>query len=205
MAWTVTRLSFHLFYRRIGMFLAGNVLWVLVSIPIITIPAATGALFYLTQRVISEEEDKALELASHKDFWVGLRKHWARSTLLGFLDLAALLVLVVSLQFYLTRPQALLRWLVGPILIFALVWMGMQIFLFPLLIEQPDKPILQVVKQAMFLAIGYPLFNLQLILVMILLLIVCISLAGPVLVILFSLLALIQSVAWRSIRIEERY
>ena len=203
MAWTVIRLSFQLFYRRLGTILAGNVLWILVSIPIITIPAATGALFYLIQRVVSEEEDKAVEWASHKDFWVGLRKHWVRSSVLGFLDLAILMVLIVSLQFYLTRPEELLRWLVGPILVFILLWMGMQIFLFPLLIQQPNEPILHVAKQAMFLVIGYPLFCLQLILVMVLLLIVSIALTGPVLLILFSLLALIQTVAWRSIRIEQ--
>jgi uncharacterized membrane protein YesL len=203
LTWTTIRISIRLFYRRIGTFLIGNVFWILVSIPIVTIPAATGALFYMVHRVVSEEEDNAPEWASHKDFWVGLRLHWLRSTVVGFLDLAALIVLLVTLQFYVMRPEEYLRWLAGPVLIFLLMWIGLQVFLFPLLIQFPDESLVQLAKRAVFLVLGYPLYCLTVIAVLVVLLVVSVALAGPVLVLLFSLLAVIQTVALRVIRIEQ--
>ena len=203
MTWTAIRLSFRIFYRRIGTFLIGNVLWFLVSIPIVTIPAATGALFYLVHRVVAEEEDRAPEWTSHRDFWVGLRKHWLRSSVIGYLDLLALLVLLVTLRFYWTHPEDYLRWLVGPVFLILLVWIGMQMFLYPLLIKNPEEPYAQIVKEAGLLVIAYPFYCLTMATVMIVLLAVSIALAGPVLLLLFALLALIQTVALRAIRIEQ--
>ena len=157
----------------------------------------------MVHRVVSEEEDKAPEWASHKDFWVGLRLHWLRSSVVGFLDLAALVVLLVTLRFYLTSPEEYLRWLAGPVLIILLMWIGMQLFLFPLLIQFPDESLLQLAKRAMFLVFGYPLYCLVMVAISVVLLVVSVSLAGPVLVLTFSLLAVVQTIAFRVIRIEQ--
>jgi len=204
LTWTAIRISIRLFYRRIGTFLIGNVFWILVSIPIITIPAATGALFYMVQRVVSEEEDNTPEWSGQKDFWVGLRLHWLRSTLVGFLDLAVLIVLLVTLQFYLTRSEEYLRWLAGPVLIFLVMWIGMQLFLFPLLIQFPDEPLVQLAKRAVLLVLGYPLYCLVLVVLLIVLLVASIALAGPVLFFTFSLTAVVQTIALRVIRLEQQ-
>lgn len=203
MIWTTISTSIRLFYRRIGTFLIGNVFWILVSIPIVTIPAATGALFYMVHRVVSEEEDNAPEWAGQKDFWVGLKLHWLRSSVVGFIDLAALVVLLVTLQFYLTSPEEYLRWLAGPVLIFLLMWIGMQLFLFPLLIQFPDEPLLRLAKRALFLVLGYPLYCLVMVAISVALIVASVALAGPVLALLFSLLAVIQTIALRVIRLEQ--
>jgi len=81
LAWTAFRLSFSLLFHRIGILLVANVLWILVSLPLITLPAATGALFYLTHRVVREERALDPQPARIGDFWVGLRTYWLRSTL----------------------------------------------------------------------------------------------------------------------------
>lgn len=203
MAWTSIQLSFQIFYRRLGICLVGNILWLVVSIPVITIPAATGALFFLARRVVLEEQEQTQEYAKIGDFWVGLRSYWLVSTWLGLLDFAVLAVLIITLQFYLTRPEEPLRWLAGPVILILIIWLAMQLFLYPLLLDSPEKPILHIVREAFFLVLGHPLFCLVLVVAMLLLTAVSVALAGPVLLLLFSLLAIMQTVALHSIQIEQ--
>jgi uncharacterized membrane protein YesL len=202
LAWTTIRLSFRLFYRRLGIFLAGNVLWLVVSLPLITLPAATGGLFYLAYRVVSEERDLDPKPAEIGDFWVGLRSYWQRCTLLGLLNFVALAMLVVALLFYLGSPVEPFRWLIGPVFLILIVFLGMQIYLFALLIVSPEASIWSIFRQAFLLFLAYPFDNLLLLISLIVLTAISLALAGPVLLLLFSLLALIQTVALRLVRIE---
>ena len=72
MAWTIVTISARLFYRRLGIFLVANLLWIITSLPLITMPAAAGGLFYLMSRVIAEERDLDPDEATISDFWVRL-------------------------------------------------------------------------------------------------------------------------------------
>lgn len=189
-------------FRRMGILLAGNLLWILTSLPLLTLPAATGALFYLVHLVVLEERDLDPHATRIGDFWVGWRLHWKRSTLLGLLNLAALFVLLFSLQFYLLNPQEVLRYLAGPTILVFAAWLAMQLFLFPLLIVYPEEPIRPIVRRAFFLVLGHPFDSLLLVLVLLLLTGISIALAGPVLFLLFSVVALMQTMFLRLIRIS---
>lgn len=186
-----------------GVFLAGNVLWLVVSLPLITLPAATGGLFYLVYRVVSEERDLDPKPAEIGDFWVGLRSYWQRSTLLGLLDFVALAMLLIALLFYLSSPIEPFRWFIGPVFLILIVFLGMQIYLFSLLIVSPEASIWSIFRQAFSLVLAYPLDNLLLLVSSIVLTAISFALAGPVLLLLFSLLALIQTIALRIVRIEQ--
>lgn len=196
-------LALRLFYRRLGIFLAGNVLWILTSLPLVTLPAATGALFYLAHRVVLEERQREPRYARINDFWAGFRAYGWRSTLLVFLDLLILAVIVAAFQFYLNSSLEPLRWIAGPVFLILIVWLGMQLYLFPLLIVFPDQPIKAIVRRAFLLVIVYPLYALLLLVWLILLTIICLALAGPVLLLLFALLALAQTVALRVLRVAQ--
>lgn len=202
MAWPIFILSLKLFYRRLGIFLVGNLLWLLVSLPLITIPAATAALFHLIQRVIAEERDLDVVFATRQHFWEGLRRHWRQATVLGYLDVAALSLLLVSIRFYWLHPIVGLSWLVGPLVVMLLTLVGMQIYLFPVLLTYPSDAIWPLFRRAFFLTLSYPMDTLLLLVWLALVTAVCITLAGPVLLVLFSLLALVQSMALRFIRIQ---
>lgn len=202
MAWTAFRLSLKPIFRRLGVLLVGNVLWIVVSLPLITLPAATGALFYLVHRVILEERNLDPQGARVGDFWEGLRLHWRRSTLLGFLDFGALIVLVITLQFYLWNSQEVLRFLAGPAIVIFIVWLVMQLVLFPLLIVYPEEPIWLIIRRAFFLVLGYPLDSIMLVIWLLLLTAISMVLAGPVLLLLFSVTAFIQTMFLRLIRIS---
>lgn len=202
-AWTVIKLTARLSWRRLGILLAGNLLWLLASIPIVTWPAATGALFYLAHRVVREERALDPDYAQIHDFWVGFRRYWQKSTVLALLDVIAFAVLAVALVFYGGSNVETLRWLAGPVVLIALVWLGAQMYLFPILIVAPERSIAQIIRTAVFTTLTYPGYSLAILLTSIVLTAVCIVLAaGPVVVILFSLLALLQTMALRLIRVH---
>lgn len=202
MAWTTFRLSLRLIYRRLGLILAGNVLWIVASLPLITLPAATGGLFYLAQLIIKEERDLDPHAARVRDFWVGMRRYWRQSTLLWLLDFLGLVFLFIALRFYLFHPIEILRWLVGPVLIFLLAALAMQLYLFPLLVVSPELSLRQIVWKAFLIVLSEPLESFMMLIWLILLTVICIVLAGPVLLLLFAVLGLIQSMMLRAVRIK---
>lgn len=202
MAWTAFVISFRLFYRRLPIFLAGNVLWILASLPLVTLPAATGGLFYLIHRVILEERELDPVSAQISDFWVGFRQCWRRSTALVLLDGGVIALMAFALRFYWQSPSEPMRWFVGPVAVLLLAWLLLQLNFLPQMIVFPERSIREIVRQSLFLVLAYPMFALLLFTWQIILIVVCIALAGPVFLVLFSLLALIQSMALRFVRIE---
>lgn len=202
MAWPVFVLSLRLLYRRLGILFAGNVLWLLLSLPLVTWPAATGALFYLAHRVVLEERALDPDYARIGDFWVGFRLYGWRSTVLALLDVAVLFVLGVGFWFYNGSSVEPLRWLVGPISLIGLAWLGAQLYLFPLLIVAPEASPLVLARRALFTAIGNPLTSILLLVWLLMVVVVCVVLAGPVLLVLFALLAVTQTIALRFVRIQ---
>ncbi|MCA9916588.1 MAG: DUF624 domain-containing protein [Anaerolineales bacterium] len=202
MAWTIVTLSARLFYRRLGIFLAANVLWLITSLPIVTMPAAAGGLFYLMSRVIADERDLDPDESAIGDFWVGFRQYWRSFSLLGFLDLVAFLLLGSTAYFYWQHPVELFNWLAGPLVIFLLTLFFMQLYLFPLRLVYPEETVWGIFRRAFFLVITKPMDSVLLVTWLIILTAVCFTLAGPVLFLLFSAIALVQTFALRIIRIE---
>ena len=97
MVWESVATASRLFWRHLGMLLVANILWLLLSLLIVTWPAATAGLFYLARRVVREELGSSPEEARLADFWDGFRRYWLRSTLLMAIDLAGLGLIFVAL------------------------------------------------------------------------------------------------------------
>ncbi|MFT5194171.1 MAG: putative membrane protein YesL [Cellvibrionaceae bacterium] len=201
MAWMIVTISARLFYRRLGIFLAGNLLWILASLPLITMPAAAGGLFYLMSCVIADERDLDYE-ASISDFWVGFRIYWQKSSWLGFINLVAFSLLSFTAYFYWQSIVEPLSWLVGPLVILLFTFLGMQIYLFPLRIAYPTESASSIFRRAFFLVLAKPMDSMLLVTWLLILTVVCFALGGPVLFLLFSAMALVQTFALRMIRIE---
>ena len=83
-AWDCLTTTLRLVWRRLGLLLAANVLWIALSLPIFTWPAATAGLFYLISRVVKEELDFEPHSARANDFWEGVRQYGWRGTLLAW-------------------------------------------------------------------------------------------------------------------------
>ncbi len=202
MAWTIVTISARLFYRRLGIFLGANVLWILTSLPIVTLPAATAGLFYVVSRVIADERDLELEEATISDFWVGFRGYWQSFSWLTFFNLVIFLLLGYSAVFYWRSSVEPLSWLVGPLIILFVTFSAMQLYVFPLrLVYQADST-WNIFRRAFFLVLSRPMDSILLVIWQLMLTVVCFALGGPVLFLLFSALALLQTYMLRVIRID---
>jgi len=202
MVWESVSTASRLFWRHLGMLVVANILWLLLSLPIVTWPAATAGLFYLVRRVVQEELDAPHQEARLADFWVGFRQYWLRSSVLSIIDLAGTVMIGVALVFYGGSTREPLRWLVGPIGLIGLAWITAQLYVYPLLLERTGSRPLEIMREALLIALGYPLSSLSLLVTVLVLTIAAVALAGPVLFVFFSAIAMIQTVMLRQVLLQ---
>lgn len=81
-------------YDHIGLLVLANLLWVALSLPVVTAPAATAGLFHLAGRIAHEED------VSLRDFFAGFRSHFVPALKLGAVELVLVLLLWVNVDFY---------------------------------------------------------------------------------------------------------
>lgn len=202
MVWEIMLLSLRLLWRRLGLLLLANVLWLGLSLLILPWPAATVGLFALARRIVAEDLEADPRPATLADFWAGVRSYWRRGSLVGFGDLLCLALIVLALRFYGESASAPLSWLVGPLTLVWLAWAGAQLYLFPLLIERPGRSALAVGREAFLMAISYPVNTLSLLLTAAIITAGAVVLAGPILLIFFSFIAVLQTIALRSVLVR---
>ncbi|MHB1132517.1 MAG: YesL family protein [Chloroflexota bacterium] len=104
-------------------------------------------------------------------FWQTIRQYWRRSLILWFISLAATLILLTSMLFYMGSDNQILQfigyaWLYGIVL-----WLAMQMYLLPLLLEQEQFNVVRLYRNAVVVAVAKPVLTLVLIVVSVLLLI----------------------------------
>jgi len=202
MVGTIVSTAAKIFWRRIGLMVVANLLWLLMSLLIVTWPAATAGLFALVRRAVAEELDDATLDTRIGDFWDGFRAHWQRSTLATLIDLAGLGLIVVAFVFYSRSSVEPLRWLVGPIALVLVAWLSSNLYVYPLLLHRRFTPAWGVIREALLVALAYPLTSLSLLVTSLVLAVPAVVLAGPVLFVFFSAMATLQTVALRQILID---
>ena len=195
-AWLVFRDAVRLTFQRIGLLLTLNILWWLLSLLLLTWPPATAALYHVSRRLTNIEVS---EQTTWRDFFEGMRQYWLKSWQLALGDLALGGVISFGFWFYFNLEHTMLRWVALPIFYIFLVWLGMQLYLFPLLIEQSDKRIRLIFRNAFFLALGNVGLTAWLGLLLLAVILVSSVLTGPVLLILISFLAVAQTLAVQEI------
>jgi uncharacterized membrane protein YesL len=202
MVGTIVSTAARIFWRRIGLMVVANLLWVLMSLLIVTWPAATAGLFALVRRVVTEELDDATLETRIGDFWDGFRAHWQRSTLMTLLDLAGLGIIVVAFVFYGRSSVEPLRWLIGPIALIMVAWLTANLYVYPLLLHRRTSSAWETLREALLMVLAYPLTSLSLLVTSLVLAVPAVVLAGPVLFVFFSAMATLQTVALRQILID---
>jgi uncharacterized membrane protein YesL len=190
--WLVFVATLRLTYRRIGLLLVVNLLWWLCALPVVTWPPATAGLHHVARRLTQPDED---EQTTWRHFFEGFKQYWRAGWQVAALNLIVLLVLAVNIYFYLSLLAPGLRLISLPFIYLLLLWAGMQLYLFPLLIEQQDKRIRLIFKNAFLLTTQNMGFTLALGLLLISMILVASTLTGPVLLILISFLAVAKVLA----------
>jgi uncharacterized membrane protein YesL len=202
MVWESVATASRLFWRRLGMLVAANILWLLLSLLIVTWPAATAGLFYLVHRVVQDELDASPQVARLGDFWDGFRQYWLPSSLLSVIDLTGLGVIAVALVFYGGSTREPLRWLIGPIGLIGLVWITAQLYLYPLLLQRTGSRPWEIMREALLVVLAHPLSSISLLVTVLVLTVAAVVLAGPILFVFFSAIAMLQTVMLRQVLLQ---
>lgn len=148
-----------------------NVLWFLVTLPLVTAPAAAAGLYYSTNHLAHHGS------FSWRIFFEGFRKHFWLGWRWALVNLFVLVVLAANFIFYggfegdwTTLARGGVIWLV-------ILWLLLQLYTFPLLLEQVDRRMLVAVRNSVVLYIKSPGLSLGLI-------------------VLFILIAVLSSILW---------
>jgi uncharacterized membrane protein YesL len=149
-------------------------------------PAAAGIYLWANRLVKEERVEFSL-------FWEGLRTYWRQALVLFLISAIGLLLLVVNALFYLRSESTPLR-IFGIVWVYAIVvWMGMQIYQLPLLIEQDDKRIRLVLRNSLFLSMANVVPTLTLLIVCSVLTVLSLALTLLIALLTGSVIALITT------------
>jgi uncharacterized membrane protein YesL len=159
-------------------------------------PASAGMHLWANRLVKEERVEFSL-------FWEGLRTYLGKSLVLFLISTVGLFLLIANALFYLRSDLTPLR-IFGIVWIYAVVlWMSMQVYMLPLLVEQDDKRIRLVLRNALFLTMANILPSLILLIVLSVLVILSIGLALLIALLTGSVVALIEARALQALL--ERY
>lgn len=142
-----------LWYDHMASMALANLLWVGMSLGVVTIPMATAGLCYYVYSLFSGRDE------SLKSFFVGIRKLWWRASLLGAGCLLVILMAGVNVGFYLFKASdwSKLLGMVGAGIFFwvSILAMSLTLYLFPLLCHY-ERGAKRILKSALLLAIANP-------------------------------------------------
>lgn len=197
-AWLTFTASLRLTFRHIGLLLIVNILWWLFSLLLITWPPATAGLFTVARRIVNPDEDDLEETTWHH-FFIGFKQYWLNSWPLAIVDLAGVIVIGIVFLFYFNNNIAILRLIAVPVFYIGLIWIGLQLYLFPILIAQETKDIRLVFKNAYILMMRNIIFSITFGLLLLSVILVSSTLLGPILLILISFLAVAQTLGLKHV------
>ncbi len=137
---------------------AGGPVWLL---PLLAIPAgpASAALANVTRQ-------SARDLAADRSFFFdGLRTYWRQALGLSAASMAVLSLLLLNLLFYASQSNSWLRALGLLWLYLLLVWLVVQIYLYPALVALKEPTVWGALRMATVLAFANPLYTFVLLLI----------------------------------------
>jgi uncharacterized membrane protein YesL len=194
----------HQRYPRLADFLDGvssiilaNLLWILVSVPIVTLPAATAGLFGAMAPLARGQTSVLLY-----DFFGAVRRRWMPSTAVFVLDLAigALFYTNLSITAALETPLAWLTQIA--VLIGAVVALMANLYAWPLLVSF-DMPLRSVLSTSLRLALGHLFWSIFIVILALLPLVLALFI--PVLLVVGAFSASSVLASWGAWRVIRRY
>lgn len=167
-------------------------LWALASFPVYAIALVfllptppTAGMYYLAHMIVHERRVPGVFM-----FWEGLRTYWRPSFALFVVGLAGLALLWFNAEFYARLGGAVWSALSIVFLYFLIVWLVMQVYTLPLLLEQRDKRLTLVYKNAFLITFGNLAFNVVLVVLLAVTIALSIVLTIPTLILTMGFVAL---------------
>ena len=139
-AWKMT---FWTTYDNLGLLIALNLIWLLSSLTILLIPAATAGLFVIARLLITEKT------AGIKDFFYATFKYLIISTLTVLIFVVFFFFFAFNIRFYLDNPRLLGIVLAGINFWLLFICCLMSLYIYPLLTI--DKKLLVILRYSFIL------------------------------------------------------
>lgn len=133
-----------------------NLLWVLLSLPIVTAPAAWAGLIKMSHTAYTESH------ADLNDFWQGFKENLWRGFVMAVLNIVVIGINLSNLAAYQTQTSILflvLRWLWILALFF---WVTLQLYMWPLYYEMQRPTLRGAMRNALVMMLHNPGFTLGL-------------------------------------------
>jgi uncharacterized membrane protein YesL len=141
--------------RSIGVHLVGlNILWFFTSCLIITAPPATAALYAMTREMGYRHP------IEWQDFFRFLRRYFWVSWRWGLVNLLAVLITSANLFFYQNFDPPTAFILRGIWISLFILWIIIQMYCFPVLLEQQEPSVRLALLNASVLVLRHPRFTL---------------------------------------------
>lgn len=173
----------HLNYRGY-IYIWGNLLWVTLTVLIVTAPAAWAGLCVLAHRSYTRQQ------VTLDDFWEGFKQHFWIATLNGLITLAIFVVNISNLISYtpvdfVGNAISLFWWLA------LLLWSGIQLYLWVIYEELKEKSLWASYRNAFVMVLRNPIFTLAVLMATILVLLLSIALPPLLIMLTGSMLAIL--------------
>ena len=152
-------------WRFIGKFfdvMILNILWVVCSIPIVTMGASTTAVYYVTLKLVRDEEGSTI-----RSFFKSFKENFKQSTVIWLIMLAAGAIIGFDLYFFLmiqTKAAAFRTVMIALFGGFALIWLFIGMYVFPLQCRFYN-PVKRTLFNAFFMSVRHILQTLGLLVI----------------------------------------
>lgn len=130
-----------------------NVAWFVASLPLVTAIPAAGALFYATNQIAHGKP------ASWSTFGEGFRVCFRRSWTWGLLNVLVALAAIGYLYLFASLEGGARIWASALVLVGVFLWLSLQVYTFPLLLEQEQPRLRLAYRNAAILLLRRPLFT----------------------------------------------
>lgn len=157
-------------------------LFLLLSV--LTLGPTNAGLFTVAQRVT---EGRAVNV---RLFFEGLREHYKLGWKVYGLWMVGLLLILINSQFYVRMGSAIGLILTVIFLDLLLIWLGVLIYIGPLMILQEDKSLRIIGRNALLMTLGRPVFSLVTLVFMIAITVLSFMITLPPFIITFAFLAI---------------
>ncbi|MDZ4765289.1 MAG: hypothetical protein SGI73_12120 [Chloroflexota bacterium] len=128
----------------------------ILSIPLITLPAAWAGLVRLSHTALT------MPSANLHDFWAGFREQLGRGVILALLNVVVVGINVINLLSYSGQTSALSYVLRGVWIAVLVAWFSVQLYLFPFWYEMESPTLGGALRNAALMALANPGFTLLL-------------------------------------------
>ncbi|MHB1295812.1 MAG: YesL family protein [Anaerolineae bacterium] len=129
-----------------------NLVWLFASFTVVLFPVVTAGMYYVCNRVA---HGKTFHFS---DFVDGIKKFWWRSLLWFLANIVVIALFIVNIYFYSSFEGSWVVVIGGLWLALLVFWLSMQIYFWPLMVEQTEIKMIRAWRNAAFLILANPFF-----------------------------------------------